>query len=170
LARCSSHVTAWATRRLMHEMKIASTPGVVAVPSAFLAAEHRSKPAHPVRSPRAVGPLVAVPSRRRAGNVRGLSASLSSKMDLQPGTHPLHGFLRGRPECAKTGHSPTAWRTGQIDPERPFEVGPTNGRYAPHCGRRPNATDAPGPTVPKAASERVRSTRTGRCLGLTRKS
>ena len=29
----------------------------------------------------------------------------------------------------------TARRTGQIDPELPFEVGPMNSRYAPECGR-----------------------------------
>jgi hypothetical protein len=27
-----------------------------------------------------------------------------------------------------TDYSPTAWRTGQIDPELPFEIGPMNGR------------------------------------------
>jgi hypothetical protein len=28
----------------------------------------------------------------------------------------------------KTGHSPTTWRIGQIDPERHFEVGSMNGQ------------------------------------------
>ena len=30
----------------------------------------------------------------------------------------------GRPQCAKTGRSPTACRTGHTDPERVFPVGP----------------------------------------------
>jgi hypothetical protein len=41
-----------------------------------------------------------------------------------------------------TGHSPTAWRTCQIDPKLPFEVGPTNSRYALESGLRANASVA----------------------------
>jgi hypothetical protein len=33
-----------------------------------------------------------------------------------------------RPQCASSGHSPTAWRMGQIDPEPTFKVRPLNGR------------------------------------------
>jgi hypothetical protein len=38
--------------------------------------------------------------------------------------HPLAEQLLG----AITGHPPTAWRTGQIDPELPFEIGVMNWR------------------------------------------
>ena len=34
----------------------------------------------------------------------------------------------GRPECANTGHSAMAYRTGQVDPLLPFKVGRMNER------------------------------------------
>jgi hypothetical protein len=49
--------------------------------------------------------------------------------------------------CANSGHSRTAWRTGQIDPERPFEVSPMNRRYAAQCGHRRNGEIAPGAAI-----------------------
>jgi hypothetical protein len=33
-----------------------------------------------------------------------------------------------RPVSAHTGHSPTGWRTGQIDPKATFKIGPMNER------------------------------------------
>jgi hypothetical protein len=39
------------------------------------------------------------------------------------------------------------WRTGQIDPELPFEVGPMNGREARGSGLWPKALVAPRATV-----------------------
>jgi hypothetical protein len=33
-------------------------------------------------------------------------------------------------ECAKSGHTRTAWRTGQIDPLLPSKIGPVNGMEA----------------------------------------
>ena len=33
-----------------------------------------------------------------------------------------------RLKCANTGHSATARRMGQVDPELPYEIGFTNGR------------------------------------------
>jgi hypothetical protein len=41
-----------------------------------------------------------------------------------------------RPECANSGHSPTAWRMAQYDPLLTFKVGPLNGREAPESGLR----------------------------------
>jgi hypothetical protein len=41
---------------------------------------------------------------------------------------------------ANSGHSPWAWRTGQIDPLLPFKIGPMNGREAPKSGHRLNAS------------------------------
>jgi hypothetical protein len=35
---------------------------------------------------------------------------------------------RKLPLCANSGHTRTAWRTGQIDPERAFTIGAMNGR------------------------------------------
>jgi hypothetical protein len=44
--------------------------------------------------------------------------------------------------CAQnTGHSPTAWRTGQIDPRRPSRPA-TKARRTPESRRRRNATEA----------------------------
>src|ERR1700733_7116140 len=56
-----------------------------------------------------------------------------------------------RLKCAKSGHSARTQRTGQIDPERPFAVGPMNRRCAPDCGRRREATDVPFPNRRSAA-------------------
>jgi hypothetical protein len=38
------------------------------------------------------------------------------------------GELSPTAGIAKSGHSRTAWRTGQIDPERTLEIGAMNGR------------------------------------------
>jgi hypothetical protein len=38
-------------------------------------------------------------------------------------------------QCANTGHSTKAGRTGQIDPELPFKIDPMKGREAPESGR-----------------------------------
>jgi hypothetical protein len=40
-----------------------------------------------------------------------------------------------RLKCAKSGHSPTAWRTGQIDPRRALPLGALRVRSALACGR-----------------------------------
>jgi hypothetical protein len=54
------------------------------------------------------------------------------------------------------------WRTGDIDPEPPFRVGPMNGCKARESGLRLNALVRPGATVPGTSCQRVSSTRTGR--------
>jgi hypothetical protein len=46
----------------------------------------------------------------------------------------LHGESGVRPECAKSGHTRTAWRTGQIDPLLPSKLGPANGMEARESG------------------------------------
>ena len=48
-----------------------------------------------------------------------------------------------RQECAKSGLSLTAWRTGEVDPKRPFDVSPTNRRYPTESGRRRDGEIAP---------------------------
>ena len=45
-------------------------------------------------------------------------------------------------QFANTGHSFGGEALCQMDPERPFAVGPMTGRCAPDSGRRPNATVA----------------------------
>ena len=49
--------------------------------------------------------------------------------------------------------------TANLDPLLPFKIDPVNGREAPESGHRLNPSNAPGPTVPGASSERARSTR-----------
>ena len=51
---------------------------------------------------------------------------------------PLH-VDSGRPLRAHTGRSPTARRTGHIDPLLPFQTGPMNGRIALNSGRSATA-------------------------------
>ena len=46
----------------------------------------------------------------------------------------LHAGSGVRPECAKSGHTRTAWRTGQIDPLLPSKLGPANGMEARESG------------------------------------
>ena len=55
---------------------------------------------------------------------------------------------------------PSGWRTGQLDPERPFLVGPTNGRYAAEFGRRQKATVVPTADFASRVSLLHRSCRT----------
>ena len=65
------------------------------------------------------------------------SAAVTSWLQVrpasEPGTDRTIGNLRrkgdavDRPLCANSGRPPTAWRTGHIDPERPFEIRPVNG-------------------------------------------
>jgi hypothetical protein len=45
----------------------------------------------------------------------------------------------GRRLRANSGHSQTVRRTGQVDPERPFKIGPMNGRHARESGLWPKA-------------------------------
>src|ERR1700722_998235 len=47
-----------------------------------------------------------------------------------------------RPECANSGRSPPARRTGQVDPLLSFKIGPTNGREARESGLWPKASCA----------------------------
>ena len=42
----------------------------------------------------------------------------------------------GRPQCAKTGRSPGAWRTDHVDPKHAFKVGLLDGREGRESGRR----------------------------------
>jgi hypothetical protein len=37
-------------------------------------------------------------------------------------------------ECANSGHSPTAWPTGKIDPVLPFKIGHVDRRKAEESG------------------------------------
>jgi hypothetical protein len=55
---------------------------------------------------------------------------------LRPLRSRRSGRAAIRPECANSCHSLTVWRTSHVDPEHPFEIGPMNRRFAPHCGRR----------------------------------
>jgi hypothetical protein len=48
----------------------------------------------------------------------------------------LHAGSGVRPECAKSGHTRTAWRTGQIGPLLPSKIGPANGMEARESGLR----------------------------------
>jgi hypothetical protein len=54
----------------------------------------------------------------------------------------------GRPECANTGHSPTAWRSCQIDPSLPFKSRPMNGREAAESGLRLKVSVGPVAALP----------------------
>ena len=49
----------------------------------------------------------------------------------------------GCPLCANTGHSPTGWRTGQLDPLLPFPISPVRAENTPESGRRPYGRDTP---------------------------
>ena len=59
---------------------------------------------------------------------------------------PIRDMLK-RLKCAKSGHTRTAWRTGQIDPLLPSKIGPANGMEAPESGLRLKASVAPRPVV-----------------------
>jgi hypothetical protein len=48
-----------------------------------------------------------------------------------------------RPVSANSGRSQTVRRTGQVDPELPYEIGPVNGREARESGLRLKASVAP---------------------------
>jgi hypothetical protein len=63
--------------------------------------------------------------------------------------------LNERPVRAKSGHSPTARRTGKFDPKATFKIGPVNGRETLESGLRLNASVAPQ-TVDWQASKNVR--------------
>ncbi len=64
----------------------------------------------------------------------------------------------GRRQCANSGHSPTGWRTGPIDPSLPFLIGPgTEGmrRVLPFKMRLPSGRSPPFATVCVGSDERV---------------
>jgi len=46
----------------------------------------------------------------------------------------LHRVRSGRPLCANSGHCPTAWRTGQIDPKATFRFDAMDGWKAGESG------------------------------------
>jgi hypothetical protein len=50
--------------------------------------------------------------------------------------HAVRRRCRERLECAKSGHSPTAWRTGQLVPKHAFVSRTQYGRSAPESCRR----------------------------------
>ena len=62
------------------------------------------------------------PSRREAGDACRMGA--------------LRALNSSRPLRAKSGHTRTAWRTGQIDPLLPSKIGPANGMEAKESGFR----------------------------------
>jgi hypothetical protein len=51
----------------------------------------------------------------------------------------VQDLIGGWPLRAKSGHSPGAWRRGQVDLLLPFKIGPVNGRQAGESGLRRKA-------------------------------
>jgi hypothetical protein len=69
-----------------------------------------------------------------------------------------------RPVCANTGHSPTAWRTCQIDPFAALHDQLRYGRRTPESGRRRYGENAPGAVV-RESPYTDWAVLVGRCLG-----
>jgi hypothetical protein len=55
---------------------------------------------------------------------------------------PCKGDVSDDRSAARSGRCRMVQRTGKINPERPFALGPINSRCVPDCGRRRNATVA----------------------------
>jgi hypothetical protein len=81
-------------------------------------------------------------------SLAGRHPKASTTKSLPPLT-PLENNIRRfetslkRLKCANSGHSPTARRTAQFDPELPFKAGLINGQKARESGLRLKASVAP---------------------------
>src|ERR1700722_6423652 len=85
------------------------------------------------------------------------------KRDLRPAPWGILAFGDRRADCATSGHSPTAWRTGRIDPERTSRFDIVNGRNALRSGRlrsdshtvRPDTRNSPLANVSVASATKI---------------